>query len=87
MAITEPAQYDFSMTTKITVSLPDEAVAAAKRAVKERRAASVSAYVAEALARKEHADSAEEFVAFLVARHGKPSAEAYQWADEALGLR
>src|SRR5436853_131240 len=36
------------MTTKIAVSLPDEQVAAARRAVAEGRAPSVSAYVASA---------------------------------------
>jgi len=51
------------------------------------RAASVSAYVADALTRVQREDSAEDVIAFLVARHGEPPPEAYQWADEALGLR
>jgi len=75
------------MTTKITISLPDEAVTAAKKAVKEGRASSVSAYVADALARVQREDSAEDFVAFLVAQHGEPSKEDHQWADQVLGLR
>ena len=37
------------MTTKIAVTLPDELVESARRAVAEKRAASVSAYVADAL--------------------------------------
>ena len=40
------------MTTKIAVSLPDEQVEAARAAVAEGRAPSVSAYVSQALARR-----------------------------------
>jgi antitoxin ParD1/3/4 len=47
---------------KIAVSLPAELVEQAKRAVAEGRAASVSAYVAEALAEK---SSEEDFDALL----------------------
>jgi Arc/MetJ-type ribon-helix-helix transcriptional regulator len=80
-------KYDSGMTTKITVSLPDEAVAAAKRAVKEGRAASVSAYVAGALEqtygnRRPLAD----LVAEMITEHGEPSAEDYEWARKALGV-
>jgi antitoxin ParD1/3/4 len=75
------------MTTKITVSLPDDVVAHARRAVAEGRAPSVSAYVAEALSRMRRDSSADDFVAFLVEQHGEPSAEAYDWADRVLGLK
>jgi Arc/MetJ-type ribon-helix-helix transcriptional regulator len=88
------AQYDFGMTTRITVSLPDQAVAAAKKAVKDGGAASVSAYVAAALAHTygEHPGAHEEerplvkLLAELKAEYGEPSAEAYRWAEEALGI-
>jgi antitoxin ParD1/3/4 len=74
------------MTKKIAVSLPDEQVAAARQAVAEGRAASVSAYVSEALARR----SAEEELLALLAeddeRYGPPTAEHYAWAREVLGL-
>ena len=41
--------YDPGMTTKIAVSLPDKLLAEAKAAVASGRAASVSAFVAEAM--------------------------------------
>ena len=74
------------MTTKIAVSLPDELVAAAKRAVAEGRSASVSAYVAEALARQAGADDLVAMIGEMRAAHGAPSDEDYAWADQALGI-
>lgn len=41
----------------IAVTLPSEVVAAARRAVAQGRAASVSAYIAESLARREREDA------------------------------
>ena len=81
------ARYDFGMTTKITVSLPDEAVAAAKQAVAEGRAPSVSAYVADALEytygkRRPLA----EVIAEMRAESGAPTAADDEWARRALGL-
>jgi Arc/MetJ-type ribon-helix-helix transcriptional regulator len=73
------------MTTKIAVSLPDELVAAARRAVGEGRAPSVSAYVASALARQVRQDDLAALVAEMRAEHGAPSADDYAWADEVLG--
>jgi antitoxin ParD1/3/4 len=75
------------MTKKIAVSLPDEQVEKARRAVAEGRAASVSAYVAEALARRSADDELVELLAEMDAEHGPPSAEDYAWAERALGLR
>jgi Arc/MetJ-type ribon-helix-helix transcriptional regulator len=74
------------MTTKIAVSLPDELVAAAKRAVAGGRAASVSAYVAGALARQVQEDDLSALLAEMHAEHGRPSAEDHAWADDVLGL-
>jgi Arc/MetJ-type ribon-helix-helix transcriptional regulator len=74
------------MTTKIAVSLPDEQVAEARAAVAAGRAASVSAYVSEALGRR---SADEELLALLAEddeRYGPPSAEDYARAREALGL-
>ena len=73
------------MTTKIAVSLPDEQVEAARAAVAEGRAPSVSAYVSEALSRR----SAEDELLLLLeqdeARH--PSTpEHLAWARRALGV-
>ena len=74
------------MTTKIAVSLPDEQVAAARAAVAEGRAPSVSAYVSEALARR----SAEEDLLELLEEDeavGEPATEDHRaWARQALGV-
>jgi Arc/MetJ-type ribon-helix-helix transcriptional regulator len=80
-------RYDAGMTTKIAVSLPDDLVMAAKRAVAEGRAGSVSAFVAKALSDRQHADSLAALVADIVSEEGAPGAEDYAWADQALGLR
>ncbi|MGH3527134.1 MAG: hypothetical protein ACRDQH_07515 [Pseudonocardiaceae bacterium] len=69
---------------KIAVSLPDELVAAARRAVATGRAHSVSAYVAAALTRAEREDSLAELLAELDRELGEPSAEAQAWADREL---
>ena len=74
------------MTKKIAVSLPDELVAAARRAVDDGRAASVSAYVAAALARQVREDDVTALLAEMRAEHGAPSSEDYAWADEVLGI-
>jgi len=74
------------MTKKIAVSLPDGLVAAARRAVDDGRAASVSAYVAAALARQVREDDVTALLAEMRAEHGTPSAEDYAWADEVLGI-
>ena len=73
-------------TARIAVTLPPEQVKEAKRAVKEGRAPSVSAYVAEALARQQRVDSLTALLEELVARHGEPSTADYDWARQALGL-
>ena len=74
------------MTTKIAVSLPDELVAAARRAVQEGRAASVSAYVATAMARQVREDDMAALLAEMRAEHGAPSEDDYAWADRVLGV-
>jgi Arc/MetJ-type ribon-helix-helix transcriptional regulator len=74
------------MTVKIGVSLPDEQVAAARRAVAEGRAHSVSTYIAEAIARREQTDSLTALLDDLDRELGEPTAADYAWADKALGL-
>ncbi len=74
------------MTTKIAVSLPDDLVAAARKAVAEGRVASVSAYVSEALAQRRADEDLMELIDELDAEHGPPDAEHYAWARRALGL-
>lgn len=69
---------------KIAVSLPEEQVAAARRAVAAGRAPSVSAYVADALARAERENSLAELLAELDRELGEPGGEAHAWADREL---
>jgi Arc/MetJ-type ribon-helix-helix transcriptional regulator len=68
---------------KIAITLPDEQLAAARQAVAAGRAASVSAYISQALAR----DADEEFsedIAESYAEAGEPADEDEAWAP--LGL-
>jgi len=71
------------MTSKIAVSLPDELVDQARRAVVEGRAASVSAYIAESLMQRERRDSLIELLDDLDRELGPPGPEAREWADGA----
>jgi Arc/MetJ-type ribon-helix-helix transcriptional regulator len=74
-------------TVRITVSLPEELVTRARRAVKVGQASSVSAYVAEALRRQRTTD--EEFRAdideALEMTGGPPTPEERAWARSVLG--
>ncbi|MGH3851465.1 MAG: hypothetical protein ACRDRT_17530 [Pseudonocardiaceae bacterium] len=74
------------MTSKIAVSLPDELVDAARVAVAEGRAASVSAYVATAMADYAQTDDLALLLADMAAEQGPPAAEDRAWARQALGL-
>jgi Arc/MetJ-type ribon-helix-helix transcriptional regulator len=78
--------YDSGMTTKITVSLPDELVDAARRAVTEGRSSSVSAFIASAMADKTRFDDLEALLADMAAESGPPDESDRRWAREALGL-
>jgi Arc/MetJ-type ribon-helix-helix transcriptional regulator len=79
-------RYDPGMTRKIAVSLPDDLVAAARRAVADGRAPSVSAYVATALARQVRDDDLTALLAEMRSEHGTPSADDHAWADRVLGI-
>lgn len=74
------------MTTKIAVSLPDELVAAARRAVSEGRAASVSAFVADALEERSRYSELAELLAEMASEAGPPTNADHAWARHALGL-
>lgn len=87
--------YDRGMTkaAKIAISLPPEQVEQARAAVARGEAASVSGYISAALAAvapvaapEEEQDTLAAFAADLIAEDGKPSAEAYAWADRALAM-
>ena len=63
-----------SMTReKIAITLPEEQVAAARRAVVEGRAASVSAYISQALARRNADEEMSETIAEIYAENGQPT--------------
>ena len=74
------------MTTKIAISLPDDLVESARRAVAENRAASVSAYIADAMTRRERVESLGALLADWDREFGPPSAEDFAWAKQQLGL-
>ena len=82
----EPVEqrYDRGMTVKITVSLPDELVENARTAVEHDRAASVSAYVADALRAYESRYTLDEFLEEMDAELGPPGPEAEAWAKSVL---
>jgi Arc/MetJ-type ribon-helix-helix transcriptional regulator len=73
--------------SKVAVSLPSELVDRARRAVKERRAASVSAYVADALEEKVKLDDLAAMLDAMLEETGGPMTRAERRAaDRALGL-
>ena len=73
------------MTTKIAISLPDELVESARRAVAENRAPSVSSYIAAAMQERLRIESLAAVLADLDRELGPPSADAYAWARRMLG--
>ena len=80
-------RYDSGMTNraKIAITLRPDQVEAARCAVADGRAASVSAYVAEALDGYWHGDnSLDALLTELTEQNGPPSAEDYEWARQAL---
>lgn len=74
------------MTTKIAVSLPDHLVEEARAAVREGRAASVSAYVADALAAVSPKRDLGEILNEIFDEIGHPTPEERAWARRALGI-
>ncbi|MFY9928079.1 MAG: hypothetical protein WAK82_08765 [Streptosporangiaceae bacterium] len=71
---------------KIAITLPEEQVAAARRAVAEGRSPSVSAYISQALARRGADEDLADTVAEIYAETGDPTAADRAWARQALGL-
>ena len=74
------------MKRKIAVSVPEELVAHIGGEVEAGRAASVSAYVSEALAAKVGNDELLAVLDEMDEKYGKPSKEAEEWANRVLGL-
>lgn len=76
-----------SMTRqKIAITLPEEQVAAARQAVADGRAASVSAYISQALARRDADEELADSIAEIYAQAGQPTEADRAWARQALGL-
>lgn len=69
---------------KIAVSLPEEQVAAAKQAVSEGRAPSVSAYVSHALETYGNRNQLTRYLDELDEKYGPPGPEAEAWADDVM---
>ncbi|HEV7808584.1 MAG TPA: ribbon-helix-helix domain-containing protein [Solirubrobacteraceae bacterium] len=74
------------MTTKIAVSLPDELVAAARQAVQDGRATSVSAFIAQAIDSHRRYEDLSALLNEMAAQAGPPTAQDRAWARAALGL-
>ncbi|MBK7819653.1 MAG: toxin-antitoxin system antitoxin subunit [Tessaracoccus sp.] len=72
------------MTERIAISLPPEQVAAACRAVEEGRAASVSGFISEAVARSQREGSLTRLLDDLDRELGPVSDADLAWADAAL---
>ena len=75
---------------RVTVTVPSDVLQAAAERVQRGPSSSLSAFVSDALAEKLAAElDRDNFVAWLRQLDnelGPPSAEAYTWAKEALGL-
>jgi len=72
------------MTTKITVSLPDEQVAALRAAVRDGEGRSVSALVSAALSDWTEKETLAQFLAHMEQVHGPIPAEDLAWARQGL---
>jgi hypothetical protein len=74
------------MTTKVAISLPDEVLTAARRAVSEGQASSLSGYIAATLAERQDYEDLAALLADMAADMGEPSDDDRRWARHALGL-
>ena len=84
----ETPGYDVGMTkSKIAISLPKDQIERVQREVHAGRAASVSGYIATALAEQERRESLRELLQDLIEQHGKPAAREIKWAERALEQR
>jgi Arc/MetJ-type ribon-helix-helix transcriptional regulator len=75
---------DGMTVSKIAVSLPEEVVARARRAVARGRAESMSAYVAAALAEKAKLDDLAALLQEMLAESGGPMTAAERRAADAI---
>ena len=70
--------------SKIAVSLPEEVVARARRAIARGRAESMSAYVAAALAEKAKLDDLADLLQEMLAESGGPMTASERRAADAI---
>src|SRR5258706_9716019 len=71
---------------KLAISLPSRCAENARRAVRQGKAASVSAYIASAIETHEKRDGLDLLIEDILARTGGPlTAAETRWADEQLG--
>lgn len=83
----DPLQcYAFSMRTRVTVTVDEDAVRAAEAAVADGRARSVSAWVASAMQERAHRENLADVLAEIRAELGPASDEETAWARSVLGL-
>lgn len=74
------------MRPRITITVDEEAVAAAERAVAAGRARSVSAWVADAMTEHARRESLSQVLAEIRAELGPATDEETAWARSVLGL-
>jgi len=79
-------RYARGMTTKIAISLPDDLAAAARQAVADGRAASVSAFVADAIEEHGRYEQLTVLLSEMAAEAGPPTDDDRKWARRTLGL-
>ncbi len=74
------------MKRKIAVSIPEEIARRVEHRVSEGDAASVSAYVTDALERMDRHEELAEVLDRMDKERGRPSARDMTWARRVLGL-
>jgi len=71
---------------RVTVSVPPDALEAAQRDVVAGKAASVSAWVSEAMQEKARRESLKDLLAEMRAEIGPATRDETEWARSVLGL-
>lgn len=69
-----------SRTERVTVTVPADVLAAAKKTAEARGFRSLSGYVSHLLAEEER-DDLQEIIDELIALHGEPTPEDREWAE------
>lgn len=70
---------------KIAITVPKPLLAKVRSAVKQGRAASVSAFVSQAVEQRVREDSLAGLLEELIEQHGEPTREDRAWAKRVLG--